>query len=453
MNPRPSPRFTFALIVGDLASLIIIFNLIGMLRGIATWSEPLLWPLLIPAVLLITTLALIDAYTPRTDFLALDYTSQHLIAMAVAALGTLLVTYVVFTSGLKLQQSRGVIALSFILLAPIGLAQRRIFGLRRAAVHRHHGLIYIGDHASGQEFAAECKRIGFDHPVTYAALPGEPSTSGRIPADVLISRVEDDALPVDAIVLHESAPNLPAGLPDRLMRLHFGGVPTYTLELFHELIWRKIPLYRINPVWLFQDGFQIAREPIFDRLKRISDLVLALGVLLLTTPLLILAAIAIRLEDGGPIFFRQTRIGRHRQPFTLLKLRSMRADLGGARYTAPGDRRITRVGAILRASRIDELPQLWNVFKGDMSMIGPRAEWDVLVADYEAKIPCYHYRHLVRPGITGWAQVNYPYGANLDDTLRKLEYDLYYIRHYSFHLDAAIVIKTVHVMLFGKGSR
>jgi lipopolysaccharide/colanic/teichoic acid biosynthesis glycosyltransferase len=131
----------------------------------------------------------------------------------------------------------------------------------------------------------------------------------------------------------------------------------------------------------------------------------------------------------------------------------MRAAPGGERYTAPGDRRITRIGALLRATRLDELPQLWNVFTGEMSMIGPRAEWDVLVADYEKQIPCYHYRHLVRPGITGWAQVNYPYGANLDDTARKLEYDLYYIRRYSLRLDAAIVLKTMHVMLFGKGSR
>ena len=129
----------------------------------------------------------------------------------------------------------------------------------------------------------------------------------------------------------------------------------------------------------------------------------------------------------------------------------MRVAQTGARYTAKGDKRITRVGRFLRASRLDELPQLWNVLKGDMSMIGPRAEWDLLVADYEKQIPCYHFRHLVRPGITGWAQVNYPYGASLEDTLRKLEYDLYYIRHFSFTLDASIILKTIHVMLFGRG--
>jgi lipopolysaccharide/colanic/teichoic acid biosynthesis glycosyltransferase len=122
-----------------------------------------------------------------------------------------------------------------------------------------------------------------------------------------------------------------------------------------------------------------------------------------------------------------------------------------APYTQPNDTRITRAGRLLRAARLDELPQLWNVLRGDMSVIGPRAEWSKLVARYEREIPCYHFRHLVKPGITGWAQVNYPYGASLDDTRRKLEYDLYYIRHFSFVLDASIVLKTIHIMVGGKG--
>ncbi len=449
-----SPRFTLALIAGDLAGVILAFNTVGFLRGIVALPDsPLLWPLLVPAALFIAALALIDGYSPRTDLLSLDYTSQHLIATILATLATLLITFVVFSSGLQLQQSRAVILLAFLLQAPWGLFIRRVLALRRAAVHRFHGVIFIGDPASGQTFAAECARIAFDRPVTYAALPSETAYANRPAVEELITSIEAGTLPVDAIVLRESAHNLPPDLPDRLMRLHFQGIPTYTLELFHEVIWRKIPLYRINPIWLFQGGFQIAREPIFDRLKRVCDLLLAFVVLLLAAPLLAIAAIAIKLEDRGPILFRQTRIGRHRHPFTLLKLRTMRATPGGDRYTAPGDRRITRVGALLRASRLDELPQLWNVFTGEMSMIGPRAEWDVLVADYEKQIPCYHYRHLVRPGITGWAQVNYPYGANLEDTARKLEYDLYYIRRYSLRLDAAIVLKTMHVMLFGKGGR
>jgi lipopolysaccharide/colanic/teichoic acid biosynthesis glycosyltransferase len=177
--------------------------------------------------------------------------------------------------------------------------------------------------------------------------------------------------------------------------------------------------------------------------------------LALSAPIVGLAALAIRLEDRGPVFFRQSRVGRNRALFQVIKLRTMRvapaAQSGDARYTQPSDPRVTVVGRFLRASRIDEFPQLWNVLVGEMSLIGPRAEWDRLVQDYEEQIPCYHFRHLVRPGITGWAQVNYPYGANLDDTKHKLEYDLYYIRHFSFFLDASIVLKTIHTMIFGRG--
>ncbi len=208
----------------------------------------------------------------------------------------------------------------------------------------------------------------------------------------------------------------------------------------------------MNQTWLFQEGFQIAREPVFERLKRASDIVLSLLGLILASPLILLAGLAVWLEDRGPVFFRQLRVGRNRVKFSLLKLRSMRPATGsGDPYTQPGDVRITRIGRFLRATRIDEFPQLWNVLRGDMSLIGPRAEWDRLVEEYERQIPCYYFRHLVKPGITGWAQVNYPYGANLEDTLRKLEYDLYYIRHFSFTLDASIVLKTIHIMLFGKG--
>ena len=196
----------------------------------------------------------------------------------------------------------------------------------------------------------------------------------------------------------------------------------------------------------------IAREPVFERLKRVGDLVLGTVGLLVLSPLILLSALAVWAGDRGPCFFGQTRIGKNHVPFRIYKLRTMRPSVAeGARYTQPGDARITPVGRFLRASRLDELPQLWNVMRGDMSLIGPRAEWDKLVEDYEREIPCYYFRHLVRPGITGWAQVNYPYGANMEDTIRKLEYDLYYIRHFSFTLDASIVLKTVHVMLFGKG--
>lgn len=449
----PSRRFTTALVLGDLIAIGLAFNTSAWLRGTAGFADPLTWSLAAPAGFLLLTFALIDGYSSRTDFLSLDYVGQHLLAVAGALLATVLLTYVALTTQFALQTSRLVPLLAFTLVAPITLAARRFLALRRAAVRRAHAVVFVGDESGARDFSAECERMGFAPPLRFATATAAEATPGRPALDDVLTEVETGRLSLEAIVLRESARELPPGLPQRLMQLHFAGVPTYTLELFHEVAWRKIPLYRINQTWLFQGGFSLARDPVFERSKRLSDLVLAALVLVLSAPLIALAALAIRLDDGGPVFFRQTRIGRHGRPFTLYKLRTMRTATSGSRYTAKNDARITRVGAFLRASRIDEFPQLLNVLRGDMSMIGPRAEWDLLVADYEKQIPCYHFRHLVRPGITGWAQINYPYGANLDDTLRKLEYDLYYIRHHRFRLDAAIVLKTVHVMLFGKGGR
>src|SRR4030095_13807120 len=172
---------------------------------------------------------------------------------------------------------------------------------------------------------------------------------------------------------------------------------------------------------------------------------------LLLSPLLLLIAGAVRLESRGPAIFRQARGGLSGCVFTIFKFRTMREASDGDIYTRKGDQRVTRFGALLRKSRLDELPQLWNVLRGEMSLIGPRAEGVRCAEIYEKQIPNYHLRHLVQPGITGWAQINYPYGENLQDTIEKLRFDLYYIRHFSLLLDWSMMLKTIHVMLFGKG--
>ncbi|HEY0947735.1 MAG TPA: exopolysaccharide biosynthesis polyprenyl glycosylphosphotransferase [Opitutaceae bacterium] len=453
-------RIAIALLLLDSVMLVTVFNLTGFLRGIASPDAPILAPLLAPLGMLAVSLYLIDGYKRRTDMLSVDYASHHLIAIVAAMIGTLLFTYVLFPDGYSLQGSRAVIALSFLALAPLTLSYRRALHRGIAAVRRRRVVLFLGDRASCEAFRAECKRNRFGHRVIYSILTPEgtppvfefaEADSLRPYADVIAS-ISRGTLAVEAIVLRESAHRLSPAVSQQLVQLYFAGVPTYTLELFHQLYWRKIPLYRLNHVWLFQEGFHMAREPVFNHFKRALDVVFALAGLVIASPMIAAAALAIKLDDRGPVFFRQARIGKNNTPFSLLKLRTMRnTPHDGDRYTRPDDPRITRVGRFLRNSRIDELPQLWNVLRGEMSVIGPRAEWDKLVADYERSIPCYHFRHLVRPGITGWAQVNYPYGANLDDTRCKLEYDLYYIRHFSFVLDASIVLKTIHTMLHGKG--
>lgn len=448
MKNRRSIALT--LLAGDSLCLFFFMNVVGMLRGIIEPTDPLFWPLVGPLLLFVGSVYLIDGYKTRTSMLSLDYTSQHLIAVAAALTATLLLTFVIVPEGFPLKQSRSVIALSFLILMPATLGLRRAIQLRTGERRRLRSVVFAGDAESCRDFQTECARMAFAQPVVTAIV--EPHPGDTIPPlSAVLKDIHDGRLDAEAIVLRESRIEPSEEVYQHLIRLYFNGLPSYTLELFHQVYWRKIPLYRLNQTWLFQEGFQIAREPVFERLKRLSDVGFALTGLLLAAPLLLVAAIVIRLEDGGPVFFRQTRIGRNRTPFPVYKLRTMRVQTGGSRYTEPGDRRVTRIGRFLRASRLDEVPQLWNVLKGDMSLIGPRAEWDELVRDYEAQIPCYHFRHLVKPGITGWAQINYPYGAGIEDTLRKLEYDLYYIRHFSFMLDASIILKTIHVMLFGKG--
>jgi len=443
LNPRR--KSSMLLFVADVLTVAVAFNLVMYLRGVG--SEPFVWPLLAPEIVFIGSLYLIDGYGSLADILSLDYASLHLIASVSAALATLFLTFAFVPSGFELQSSRGAIILAFGLIGPVTLSYRRLLFERTVASRGERKLVFVGEKGDFDAFSAECARMGTMQPLVHA----DPSDNYKSFERILDSISQSDVY-VEAIVIRETSRDLPQDVPTKLSQLYFEGIPTYTLEIFHQVYWRKIPLYRINPVWLFQEGFQIAREPVFERIKRVSDLLLSIVGLLVSLPLIGIAAAAIKLDDGGTIFFSQTRIGKNRVPFKLHKLRTMRESaVPGDLYTRQGDARITRVGKFLRSGRLDELPQLWNVFIGQMSLIGPRAEWDRLVSEYEAKIPSYHFRHLVKPGITGWAQVNYRYGTGVEDTLRKLEFDLYYIRNFSFMLDASIVLKTLHVMLLQKG--
>jgi exopolysaccharide biosynthesis polyprenyl glycosylphosphotransferase len=432
-------------LLADLLLVVVIFNLVTFLRGVS--SQAVVLPLAGPAIIFVLALHLIDGYGASSDMMGLDYASLHVIASISAALLTLFLTYAFIPAGFELQSSRAAIILSFGLVGPISLAYRRFYYSRSLVRRGERKIVFVGEKGDFDAFSAECTRMG-----TQASLVHIDSSGGYKAFEPVLGQVEAATFQVEAIVVKESGASLPADVPMRLVQLYFSGVPTYTLEIFHQVYWRKIPLYRINPIWLFQEGFRIAREPVFERLKRISDVAFAVVGLVLSIPIVCVAAVAIKLDDGGPVFFLQNRVGWHKRTFKLIKLRTMRATQGtGDPYTRQGDSRITRVGKALRSVRLDELPQLWNVLAGQMSLIGPRAEWERLVADYEREIPSYHFRHLVKPGITGWAQVNYRYGDGIEDTLRKLEYDLYYIRNFSFQLDASIVLKTIHVMLMQKG--
>jgi exopolysaccharide biosynthesis polyprenyl glycosylphosphotransferase len=224
---------------------------------------------------------------------------------------------------------------------------------------------------------------------------------------------------------------------------------------FYEQVTGKIPIERLRlGTLLFSSGFHLSRFLVF--YKRFASIVVSIIGLLLTLPLLPFVALAIKLTSPGRLLYHQKRVGRNDKIFYCHKFRTMRADAEadtGPAWASDDDPRITRVGHFLRTARLDEVPQLWNVLKGDMSLVGPRPERPEFIESLKQQIPYYNLRHTVRPGITGWAQVRYKYGSSVDDAKEKLRYDLFYIKHMSPGLDALVFIDTVKTILFGRGAR
>jgi sugar transferase (PEP-CTERM system associated) len=276
--------------------------------------------------------------------------------------------------------------------------------------------------------------------------PGIVGTPADIPA--LIATHQIDRIIVG---LADRRGKLPV---EELLRAKMAGVRVEDATTTYERVTGKILIDDLRPSWLiFSEGFRVSRPVRW--IKRTIDLIFALVLALLSFPLMVLTAIAVALESGRPVLYCQERVGENGRTFTLCKFRSMRLDAeidGTPMWATAGDTRVTRVGRVIRATRLDELPQLWNVLKGDMSFVGPRPERPYFVAELAKDIPFYQQRHSVKPGLTGWAQVKYRYGSSLEDAMEKLRYDLYYIKHLSIFFDLTIVFDTVKVVLFRKGA-
>jgi sugar transferase (PEP-CTERM system associated) len=283
-----------------------------------------------------------------------------------------------------------------------------------------------------------------------AAVPGAVN---RADIGNLSAYVVEHAASEVVLALEERRNALPLG---DLLRIKTTGVFVNDLSSFLERETGRVDLDSLNPSWLiFSDGFSAGRR-LSSAGKRLFDIAVSALILALAAPLILITAALIKLESKGPAFFRQRRVGLYGQPFEILKLRSMRqdAEVGGiAVWAQKDDPRVTRIGWVIRKLRIDELPQAWSVLKGEMSFVGPRPERPQFVADLEARLPYYAERHMVKPGITGWAQINFPYGASVEDARQKLEYDLYYAKNYTPFLDILILLQTVRVILWPEGAR
>jgi sugar transferase (PEP-CTERM system associated) len=280
-----------------------------------------------------------------------------------------------------------------------------------------------------------------------------PSVLPMAEGESLLSMVKRHA--IDQIVVAVRDRRDGGQLVRELLECRLKGVGVTELSTFFEREYRKVLLDSLNPSWMvLGEGF---RQGLFRTLvKRLFDLVASGVLLLLALPVMLLAAVCVWLESGGPVFYRQERVGQGGRLFSICKFRSMHTNAerdGKPRWASANDDRTTRVGRIIRKLRIDELPQIINVFKGEMSFVGPRPERPFFVDKLTTQIPYYALRHEVKPGITGWAQVRYPYGATLDDAMEKLQYDLYYVKNHTLFLDLVVLFSTVEVVLWGKGAR
>jgi sugar transferase (PEP-CTERM system associated) len=240
-----------------------------------------------------------------------------------------------------------------------------------------------------------------------------------------------------------------------LLKCRVAGIEVIDGISFYEMLSGKLIVKQVHPSWfIFSEGFQ--KSPLRFLGKRIADVTLSFIMLVALSPLILITAILIKLDSKGPVFFSQERLGRNKKEYSVIKFRSMIFDAEdecGPVWAQDNDNRITRIGRVIRKFRIDEVPQLWNVLKGEMSFVGPRPEREFFTKELEKKIPYYGVRFTVKPGITGWAQVCYTYGASVEDAIEKLNYELFYIKNMSPWMDLLIILRTIKIVLFGKGAR
>ncbi len=387
-------------------------------------------------------------------------TATELTANALQAVGTAAVVLTVVTYALPdLTIGRGILLIGIPLIVGALLAERTLLAVATRTRDLQERILILGSGSVARRVAREVlarPHLGFavqgfidDDPALQGVSIVNPrviGTTAELPA-----LVQSKGIGHVVVALSEQRGRLPI---ESLLHLKLAGTRVTEAASVFEAVTGRILLEDLRPSWLvFSDGFRPSR--VSRLVKRVTDIALASLGLVLAAPIMAVVAALIRLDSPGPALFRQERVGEGDRPFVLYKFRSMRQDAEaatGPKWAERNDPRVTRLGRWLRTLRLDELPQLWNVLRGDMSFVGPRPERPHFVAELTARIPYYSQRHAVKPGITGWAQVRYPYGSSVEDAVEKLQYDLYYIKNLSFALDVTVILQTIKVVLIGRGA-
>jgi len=450
-------RTGLLLLAVDAGGLVLCFNLAHRI-SITTWLGYKSWPLFGISLITLVVLYVTDSYQSgerqgRTDMILRTFFAVALSGLVVSGL-----VYITEAWDSNVLFLRGVLPVALVMFAAWAIAWR--LAVRRWATARAGSMrwLLLGDSEraqrvwrdlAGLQDAGEWRVLLSDAPVAGTLEGAQTGSLEALPACA--------GEPWSGIVV-AAAGSVPDQVVAQVMRMRLSGARVYDLTDFYERFMQKVPVLHLRDGWFaLSHGFDLLHHNVELKIKRVLDVALALALLVPAAPVMVLVALAVRLDRSGgwwgPALYHQERTGRNGATFRIHKFRTMvqDAERAGARWAEKNDPRVTRVGRFLRLSRLDELPQLWNVIRGEMSFIGPRPERPEMNRRLEQAIPYYDLRHLVKPGITGWAQVMYPYGASVDDALEKLQYDLYYIKNYSLLLDIIIILKTLRVILFGKG--
>jgi sugar transferase (PEP-CTERM system associated) len=398
-------------------------------------------------------------YSDLYDDLRVTQDRRELLVRIFQALGAtsilLSLLYYLFPA---LVLGRGIVMIAAGLITVSVVSWRIVFSWFSRQVGPRQRLLLVGTSAAGVALAKELHQredMGIEIVGFVDADPGRvgepvfnPGVIGTI--DDIPELVRTRAIDRVVVSLADARGKLPMG---KLLEMRMAGVTFHHMASVYEEYTGKISIENLRPSWLiFSSGFHksLWREAV----KRSIDIVAASILLVLSAPILLVFAALVRLTSPGPALYRQERVGLQGRLFTVAKLRSMRADAeaeSGAVWSKPGDARVTPLGRFMRRTRLDELPQMWNVIRGDMSLVGPRPERPQFVDELAKQIPFYGQRHVVKPGITGWAQVRYTYGASVEDAMEKLQYDLFYIKNFTISLDLFIIFETLKTVVLRKG--
>ncbi|PSB11117.1 sugar transferase [Pleurocapsa sp. CCALA 161] len=449
------------LVIGDIIGLLLCFNLALELR--VSKSLDLGMPILYALIAIyLFGLYLTDTYKLNREVSGVRLSERAILGIVATVAAVTSLIYITGLWGSEPIVGRGVLLISVGLFSIWAVISRTIVDGWLKTNQQPSRFLVLGDDRKVVDFGKEHRKL--NSPTEFVSFTDFASENSDVynqsnSNTAVLNKINGlnstwKQQYWSGILIDGADRSLSQQMVRDLMDMRLRGVYVYSIADFCERFWQKIPPAYVQDDWFaFTSGFNILHNRIKAKLKQLIDIVVAAVMIVVSLPITIPVAIAIKLSSPGAIFYSQVRTGLNGKKFRVYKFRSMyqNAESKGIQWAKTKDPRITKVGSFIRLTRIDELPQLWNVFKGEMSLVGPRPERPEFDMQLREQIPYYDVRYLVKPGITGWAQVCYPYGASVEDAYQKVAYDLYYIKNYSLLMDLGIAFKTLRVVILGKG--